>query len=97
MATVYVTMQQAGVRGAVGNQPVAAGPFRSETITSSGTSAAGVLASRAGEVASVFCATAVYVNSGAAASPTAGKYIPASTMVEVGLQRGHVLHVIDAA
>ena len=96
MATVIVTLQQAGVHGAFGNQPVPAGPFRSEAITSSAASAAGTLVSRTGDVASVYCATAIYVNSGATASPTAGKYIPASTLIEIGLQRGHVLHVIDA-
>lgn len=95
MATVYVTLQQAGVHGAMGNQPVPAGPYRSETITSSATSAAGALTSRRGEVATVFCSTALYANSGATASPSAGKYIPAGVLTEIALQLGHVLHVID--
>jgi len=96
MATVIVTMQQAGVHGAQGNQPVASPPYRSETITSSGTSAAGALTARTGEVATIFCATAVYANAGATASATAGKYIPAGVAVDIGVPRGATVNVIDA-
>ena len=54
MATVYVTLQSAGSASRRGEViPVAAKPFRSETITSSGTSAAGALVAQRGDVATV--------------------------------------------
>lgn len=98
MATVYVSLSQAGARGVNGaSQPVYAKPFRSETITSSGTTAAGALIAKQGDVATVVCATAVYANAGAAASATAGKYVPANVPIDIALSPGDTVHVIDAA
>lgn len=96
MAVVYVTIQQGGMRGAFDDIPVSGKPFRSETITSSGTTAAGALVARRGDVATIFCATAVYANAGATASASAGKFCPAGIPTDIELDSGDVVHVIDA-
>jgi hypothetical protein len=97
MATVYVSMSQAGARSKFGDVEILAGPFRSETITSSGTSASGALVARNLDVATIWCATAIYANIGAAASATAGVYIPAGMAYNLAVPAGAVVHVIDAA
>jgi hypothetical protein len=97
MATVYVTIAQAGARGAYGEaQPLAGKPFRTETITSSGTSAAGALIAKKGDYATIFCATAVIANAGATASASAGKYCPAGIPTDIELDSGDTVRVIDA-
>ena len=96
MATVRVTLAQAGVMGAFGTQPVIAGPFRSETITSSASNAAGALVARNRDIAQVFCDTAIMVNVGAAASQTVGLYVPAGQYREIAMQEGATVNVIDA-
>ena len=96
MATVRVTLAQAGIMGAFGTQPVIAPPFRSENITSSATSASGALVARNREIASIYCDTAIVVNVGAVASQTAGIYIPAGQYREVAMSEGSTINVIDA-
>lgn len=94
MATVYVSVGQVGVPGP-GGAPVFRGSCRSETITSSGTSASGSLTGTTGDVAKVFCDTAVYANAGAAASASAGVYVAAGVAEYIGLQHGQTINVID--
>jgi hypothetical protein len=97
MATVYVTLSRAGGRGASGEaMPICGKPHRTETITSSGTSASGALVAARGDYAVVFCDTAVVANAGATASQSAGKFCPAGIPTDVGMQPGDVIHVIDA-
>ena len=98
MATVYVTMGQVGAHTNNGITAVWNGRnLRSETITSSGASAAGALDARRSEVALIYCATAVYAT--AATSPTAtatnGVYVPATTPTYIALNEGDSIAVID--
>jgi len=100
MATVYVTMSAFGTRGATGDAAmVVNGPFRSETITSSGTTAAGNMAAGKGEVATINCATAVYVTNAATptATATTGAYIPGGIPVSIAMNAGDKIAVIDPA
>lgn len=94
MASVYVTLGRTGNAGS--NQALAYyGQVRSEVITSSGTSANGSLAANEGEVAQVFCASAVYVRSGATVTPATGLYVPAGVPTYIGMVAGETLRVID--
>lgn len=94
MATVYVTLSQAmGPNGA----PVRRGAGRSETITSSGTAASGALQSQTGDIATIFCATAVYASVVGTASASTGHYIPAGIAVDIAFaESGKSVSVIDA-
>jgi hypothetical protein len=99
MATVYLSLAKIGVRGIFGDHDVITGPMRSETITSSGASAAGALIAGDKEVARVFCATAVYATTAATPTATAtnGVYCPAGQLVTFGVPEGHKVAVIDVA
>ena len=99
MATVYVSMGQIGAKSA--NDIVMAwigGTCRSETITSSGTTAPGSLAARKGDVAMIRCATAVYATAAATpvATATNGIYCPAGESIKIFMAEGHKIAVIDA-
>lgn len=97
MATVKLSFAQAGGKGANGaNMPVAGKPLRTESVTSSGTDAAGTIVAQRGDFVTVFCDTAVIANCGAAASATAGKYCPAGIPIDIFPDAGDVIHVIDA-
>lgn len=93
MATVHVSI---GKVGPLGQQLVFYGRVRKETITSSGTNAAGALPANEGDVAKINCATAVIVQSGSAASATAGQYIDAGETGYIGMVAGDTINVIDA-
>ena len=97
MATVYISMGLAGSNSATPGIPIYDRDARTETITSSGTTAAGSLAARTGDVATVFCATAVYAKLGAAptAAPTTGRYIPGGIPVDIKTRKDDVIAVID--
>jgi len=75
---------------------VFAGRMRTETITSSGTNAAGALVAQAGDVAQVYCETAVIANAGAAATASVGVYVPPSYPIYISLSSGQSINVIDA-
>lgn len=94
MASVYVTLGRTGP-AANGQSLAYYGQTRSEVITSSGTSAAGALTAFEGEVAQVFCASAVYVRSGATVTPATGLYVPAGIPTYIGMVAGETLRVID--
>ncbi len=97
MATVVLSFAQAGGIGANGAyMPVASKPLRTETVTSSGTTAAGSIVAQRGDFVTVFCDTAVIANCGAAASASAGKYCPAGIPTDIYPAAGDVIHVIDA-
>jgi hypothetical protein len=95
MATVYVSIGKAGHYSNL-HVPVMTGAVRSETITSSGTSAQGSLAAKQGDIAKINCATAIYVQTGATASATAGQYVAANETAWIGMARGERINVIDA-
>jgi hypothetical protein len=93
MATVYVTY------GIIDGVPLMmASSGRSELITSSGTSAAGLLPVRNGDTIQIFCATTVAVT--AAASPVAtlagGIICPAGGTIYIRAKEGDRIAVIDA-
>lgn len=101
MATVYVSMGRVGIAS---GGPVAvfqANGVRSETITSSGTAAAGSLVGNGGnkglsdEVAQIVCATAIYAQVGATASATIGVYVPGGVPVYMSVPAGATVSVID--
>ena len=93
MATVYVTFAQPD------SLPILAGSSgRSETITSSGTTASGALTANSGDVVQVFCATTVIARAGA--TPTAalatGIVCPAGVPTFLRVQLYDKIAVIDA-
>jgi hypothetical protein len=99
MATVYVSMGQVGARGLREDVEVyAAGSLRSETITSSGTSAAGSLAAVARDMVQVFCATSVYVTLAPTPVAAAGNSIlvPAGIPTHIAARVGDRVAVLDA-
>lgn len=100
MATVYVTFGQVGARATTGGTiNIMSGVLRSESITSSGASAQGTFTATAGEVAQIYCDTAVYVKVGS--NPTAAAatalYVPPTTLVHMALSGGDKVAVIDVA
>lgn len=93
MATVYISMAPAGQK----QTDIHFGPGRSETITSSGTSAAGSLLARSQEAVTVFSATAVYATIGAnpTASTSVGYYVPAGIPKDIMMSKNDKVAVID--
>jgi hypothetical protein len=97
MASVIVSIGKAGQPSANGfNAPVFLGAVRTETITSSGTAASGALTANEGDIAKVFCATAVIASGEGAASASNGVYVEAGVAGYIGLRRGQTVSVIDA-
>jgi hypothetical protein len=91
MATAYVTI------GPVVARNVFEGKLsRSETVTTSGVAANGAIVAAAGEVAQVFCATAVYARSGNSASTTNGVFCPGGVPNCIAMTEGDVISLIDA-
>ena len=92
MATVYVTIGPVVTRdvfnGALG---------RSETITSSGTTAQGSLTANRGEIAQIVCATAVYASCNSTAAAATAVYCPANVPTFIGMTEGAKVSVIDVA
>lgn len=98
MATVYVTLGDVGAKTENGITNVfRSGSLSSETITSSGTTAAGSLVATGRQVAQIVCATAVYATAAAAPTATAtnGVYVPANMPVYIAMQLGDKIAVID--
>jgi hypothetical protein len=92
MATVYVTLGQVTAYGVFDGDAV-----RSETITSSGTSASGALtAVSATEYAQIYCATAVYARSGGTATAATSIYCPPDFPTNIRMTAGDAVSVIDA-
>ena len=92
MATVYLTYAIAD------SLPIMqASSGKSETVTSSGTSASGGITCRNGDVVQVFCATSVAVTAGT--TPTAtlagGIVAPAGTTIYLRPKEGDKIAVID--
>lgn len=98
MATVYVTFGQIGARGQFGDHPVMAGPFQSETITSSGTTAVGSKVANKLDIVQIFCATTVAAVAGSAPTATLalGRVCPAGVATTMVVQAGDKIAVIDA-
>ena len=93
MATVYISIGKAAIDG----RNVFDGGVRGETITSSGTAAAGSLTAQAGDIAHIFCATAVRASvDGSTASASNGIYCPGGVAVQIGMHDGKTVSVIDA-
>lgn len=93
MASVYVTLSAAGKP----NRPVFHGAQRTEKITSSGTAALGSLVAVPGDVASIFCETAVIATAVGTATQSNGLYIPAGIPREILMEPGAQISVIDAS
>lgn len=97
MATVYVTMGLGGAYSAASQMPVYQREARSETITSSGTSAQGSLLARQGEIATIECDSPVWVTVGA--NPTAsmanGRYVGAAQRTDIKCGVNDIVAVLD--
>lgn len=91
MATAYVTISEVVTRDVFRGDAA-----RSETVTTSGTSASGALVAGANQVAMVFCATAVYARSGGTAAAATSVFCPASVPTYFAMSEGGVVSLIDA-
>lgn len=93
MAAVNVSIGQTANDG----RPIFHGRVRGETITSSGTAASGSLTAGPKDVARIDCASALRVTAdGTTASASNGLYVPAGVSVDIGMDSGKTLSVIDA-
>lgn len=98
MGTAVVTFGKVGARGQYGNIMVYRGAeVRSESITTSATSAQGTLVATAKDIAKIYSSTPVYAKSGS--NPTAAAatsvYCPAGIETYIALDVGHKIAVID--
>jgi hypothetical protein len=91
MATVYLTIGQVLV-----HDVFVGGTTASETVTSSGTSAQGLLTANKGDIAQVVCASAVYATTAATATAANGIYCPAGLPTYIAMPEGGKIAVIDA-
>lgn len=98
MATVYVTMGRAGAYSAASEMPVYQRDARSETITSSGTSAQGTLKAGQNETVAIVCDTSIYVTIGAdpTATATNGRFVPGGRVTDIKCGVNDIVAVIDA-
>ena len=69
---------------------------RSETVTTSGTSASGALTATVADIAMIWCATAVYARSGGTVSAAIAAYCPAGLPQNIRMTEGDVVSLIDA-
>ena len=81
---------------AAGHSVFVSGTTRSESITSSATSAQGALVATLSDIAQVHCDTAVYASTLATAAPATSLFVPAGTAAYIRLQPGERIAVIDA-
>lgn len=98
MATAYVSFGGAGEVMAGGVLPVRRGnPSSTETVTTSGTSAATTNAAAYSGVATIDCASALYavVGPNPTAAPTTGWYIPAGITTDIAVNTGDKVALID--
>lgn len=94
MATAYVSMGKAGIAGGI---PVFAGNVKSESVTTSGTAASGLLIAPTDDtVAKINCATAVYATGNGTASASNGLRCEAGESNYVGVPKGGTVSIIDA-
>ncbi len=91
MATAYVTIGDAVTRNVYQGDAV-----RSETVGTSGVATSGALVALKGEIAQVFCATAVYARSGGTATPATSLFCPGGIPSNIAMTEGDVVSIIDA-
>ena len=99
MATVYVSLGQVGATGIHDAVDVyTSGSLRSETVTSSGTTASGALVAVKRDMAQVYCTTGVYAKAGASPTCTAATavYCPGGIPTYIAMQEGDKIAVLDA-
>jgi hypothetical protein len=98
MATAYVSFGAFAIKDAKTGAPIVNGnPTSTETVTTSGTSAATTGAAVNDGVAAIYCASAVYAVSGAAptASATTGWYLEAGVTFHMAVAAGDKIALID--
>lgn len=91
MATAYVTLGPGSPYSVFHGEDV-----RSETVTTSGTSASGGLQATVADIAMIWCATAVYARSGGTVSAANGAYCPAGQAQYIRMTAGDTVSLIDA-
>lgn len=91
MATAYVTIGPVVTRNVFDGAAA-----RSETITTGAASASGLLTAGPGDVAQVFCDTAVYARSGGTATDANGVFCPGGVSSYIAMAEGAVVSLIDA-
>ena len=92
MSDTYVSMSSYGLP----NRPVYAGVMRTEKITTGASAVLGALVAGRGDVATVFCATAVIARIDGTVTQTAGVYCPAGVRVDLAMPSGGRVSIIDA-
>lgn len=90
MATAYVTLGPGSAYNVFHGENV-----RSEAVSTSGTAASGALTAAAGDIAQVFCATAVYARSGNTVTVATGCYCPAGIPTFIRMTPGDAVSLID--
>lgn len=90
MATAYVTIGPLTVPGILNGES-----SRSEAVTTSGTSALSTITANKAEVATIFCATAVYARSGGTAAAANGVFCPGGIPTAIGMTEGDAVALID--
>jgi len=91
MATAYITLGEVVAPGIQNGES-----SRSETVTTSGASASGLLLAGRNQVAVVWCATAVYARSGGTATAATSVFCPATIPTAIGMTEGDAVSLIDA-
>ena len=92
MSDTYVSISSYGVP----NRNVFAGVMRTEKIATSAVAALGTLVAGRGDVATVFCTTAVMARVDGTVTQTAGIYCPAGVQRDLAMPTGGQVSVIDA-
>lgn len=98
MATAYVSFGAAAVKDAKTGAPIVDGnPTTTETVSTSGTSAATTNTAARDGVAAIYCGSNVYAISGASPTAAAGTswFIPAGVLFHVAVKAGDKIALID--
>ncbi len=100
MANAYLSFGGGGTRTSTGNIPVYHGnPTSTEIVVTGATSATSTAAAQLRDgIVSIRCDTALIARVGSApvATQTNGWYIPANTSVQIGINQGDRVALIDA-
>ena len=92
MSDTYVSMASYGLP----NRPVYVGVMRTEKVATGASAVLAALVANPGDVASVFCATAIIVRVDGTATQTAGIYCPAGVSRDLAMPSGGRVSIIDA-
>lgn len=92
MSDTYVSMASYGLP----NRPVYSGVMRTEKLVTGAAAVLGALVANLGDVATVFCVTAVIARVDGTVTQSAGIYCPAGVPRDIAMPSGGRVSVIDA-